>query len=148
VAVQDQDEFSILDGHVFNRKSVRMETKDSVDAHSESWDAIRRTRLAAERTELAWWRTALTSIAVAIAVGRVVPELSGTPTEWPYLVVGVGWALYSVALFGYGSIRSRRVETALDRGEMIQSSRVETRWLMSAGVLLCLATVALIAASD
>ncbi len=114
---------------------------------SEGWDAIRRTRLAAERTELAWWRTALTSIAVAIAVGRVVPELSGTSTEWPYLVVGVGWALYSVALFGYGSIRSRRVETAVDRGEMIQSSRVETRWLAAGGVLLCFATVGLIAAS-
>jgi putative membrane protein len=114
---------------------------------SEGWDAIRRTRLAAERTELAWWRTALTSIAVAIAVGRVVPELSGTTTEWPYIVVGIGWALYSVALFGYGSIRSRRVETAVDLGEMIQSSRVETRWLMSAGVILCLATVGLIAGS-
>jgi inner membrane protein YidH len=123
-----------------------METKDT-QVPNEGWDAIRRTRLAAERTELAWWRTALTSIAVAIAVGRVVPELSGTSTEWPYLVVGVGWALYSVALFGYGSIRSRRVETAVDRGEMIQSSRVETRWLMSAGVTLCLSTVALIATS-
>jgi putative membrane protein len=114
---------------------------------SEGWDAIRRTRLAAERTELAWWRTALTSIAVAIAVGRVVPELSGTSTEWPYLVVGVGWALYSVALFSYGSLRSRRVEAAVDRGEMIQSSRVETRWLAGGGVFLCLATVGLIAAS-
>lgn len=123
-----------------------MNTKGS-EVPSEGWDAIRRTRLAAERTELAWWRTALTSIAVAIAVGRVVPELSDTSTEWPYVVVGVGWALYSVALFGYGSLRSRRVEAAVDRGEMIQSSRVETRWLMSAGVLLCLATVALIAAS-
>jgi putative membrane protein len=114
---------------------------------SEGWDAIRRTRLAAERTELAWWRTALTSIAVAIAVGRVVPELSDTSTEWPYLVVGVGWALYSVALFGYGSLRSRRVEAAVNRGEMIESSRVETRWLMAGGVTLCLATVGLIAAS-
>lgn len=123
-----------------------METEKS-EMPSEGWDAIRRTRLAAERTELAWWRTALTSIAVAIAVGRVVPELSRTSTEWPYLVVGVGWALYSVALFSYGSIRSRRVEIAVDRGEMIQSSRVETRWLMTAGVVLCLATVALIASS-
>jgi putative membrane protein len=114
---------------------------------SEGWDAIRRTRLAAERTELAWWRTALTSIAVAVGVGRVVPELSGTSTEWPYVVVGSGWALYSVALFSFGSIRSRRVERAVDRGEMIQSSRVESRWLMSAGVVLCLATVGLIAAS-
>jgi putative membrane protein len=125
---------------------VDVDTKDS-KVPSEGWDAIRRTRLAAERTELAWWRTALTSIAVAIAVGRVVPELSDSSTEWPYLVVGIGWALYSVALFGYGSLRSRRVETAVDRGEMIQSSRVETRWLMSGGVILCLATVALIAAS-
>ncbi len=123
-----------------------METEKS-KVPSEGWDAIRRTRLAAERTELAWWRTALTSIAVAIAVGRVVPELSGTSTEWPYLVVGVGWALYSVALFGYGSIRSRRVETAVVEGKMIESSRAESRYLMAAGVVLCLATVALIAAS-
>ena len=114
---------------------------------SEGWDAIRRTRLAAERTELAWWRTALTSIAVAIAVGRVVPELSGTSTEWPYLVVGVGWALYSVALFSYGSIRSRRVEAAVAEGRMIESSRAESRWLMAWGVVLCLATVGLIASS-
>jgi putative membrane protein len=123
-----------------------MATKDS-NLPSEGWDAIRRTRLAAERTELAWWRTALTSIAVAVGVGRVVPELSGTTTEWPYVVVGIGWALYSVALFGYGSIRSRRVETAVDEGQMIHSSRVETRWLMVSGVVLSLATVALIAAS-
>lgn len=113
----------------------------------DGWDAIRRTRLAAERTELAWWRTALTSIAVAVGVGRVVPELSGSSTEWPYVVVGIGFALYSVALFAYGSIRSRRVEVALDRGQMIPSSRIETRWLMVGGVILCLATVGLIAAS-
>jgi putative membrane protein len=120
----------------------------AVDTPDEAWDAIRRTRLAAERTELAWWRTALTSIAVAVGVGRVVPELSGTNTQWPYLVVGIGWALYSVALFGYGSVRSRKVERALDTGEMIPSSREETRLLMGSGILLCLATVGLIAASS
>ena len=114
---------------------------------SEPWDAVRRTRLAAERTELAWWRTALTSIAVAVGVGRVVPELSGTTTEWPYVVVGIGWALYSVGLFAYGSIRSRRVERAIDLGEMIPSSRNETQMLTVSGTALCLATVGLIAAS-
>ena len=72
---------------------------------------------------------------------------SGITTEWPYVVVGIGWALYAVALFGYGSVRSRRVEQAIDRGEMIQSSRTETRLLMIFGVILCLATVGLIAAS-
>jgi inner membrane protein YidH len=121
--------------------------EDAQDAHDEGWDAIRRTRLAAERTELAWWRTALTAIAVAVGVGRVVPELSGTTTEWPYAVVGIGWALYSLALFAYGSFRSRRVERALDRGEMIPSSRTEARGLMAGGVALCLATIGLIAAS-
>ena len=114
---------------------------------SEGWDAIRRTRLAAERTELAWWRTALTSLAVAVGVGRVVPELSGTSTEWPYVVVGVGFAVYSVALFSYGSARSREVERAVDEGKMITSSREQSRWLMVSGIVLCVATVALIAAS-
>jgi putative membrane protein len=114
---------------------------------SEGWDAIRRTRLAAERTELAWWRTALTSIAVAVGVGRVVPELSGTTTEWPYVVVGIGFAVYSVALFWYGSIRSREVERAVDKGEMIPSSRDQAHWLMLFGAALCVATVGLIAAS-
>jgi inner membrane protein YidH len=120
---------------------------EPVHPPSEGWDAIRRTRLAAERTELAWWRTALTSIAVAVGVGRVVPELSGTATEWPYVVVGVGFAIYSVALFSYGSARSREVERAVDEGEMITSSRGQARWLMMFGVALCIATVALIAAS-
>lgn len=113
----------------------------------ENWDAIRRTRLAAERTELAWWRTALTAIAVAVGVGRVLPELSKAATEWPYVVVGIGWALYSLALFGYGSVRSRGVERAIAEGRMIESSRVETRWLATGGVVLCLATAALIAAT-
>jgi hypothetical protein len=55
--------------------------------------------------------------------------------------------LYSVGLFVYGSIRSRKVEAALDSGRVIPSSRAETRRLMVLGVILCLATVGLIAAS-
>ncbi len=45
---------------------------------AELADATRRTRLANERTELAWWRTGLTALAVALAIGRVVPELNGS----------------------------------------------------------------------
>jgi hypothetical protein len=37
-------------------------------------------------------------------------------------VVGIGFALYSGALFSYGSIRSREVERSVDHGEMITSS--------------------------
>ena len=42
---------------------------------AEDVDATRRTYLASERTELAWWRTGLTALAVALGVGRVVPGL-------------------------------------------------------------------------
>jgi uncharacterized membrane protein YidH (DUF202 family) len=46
-------------------------------------DATRRTRLANERTYLAWWRTGLTALAVSFGAGRLVPQLSGGP-NWPF----------------------------------------------------------------
>ena len=42
----------------------------------ETKDAARRTRLANERTSLAWWRTGLTSIAVCVGLGRIVPGVT------------------------------------------------------------------------
>jgi len=39
-------------------------------------DATRRTRLANERTYLAWWRTGLTALAVSIGFGKIVPGVS------------------------------------------------------------------------
>ena len=141
------DQLSIPGRHVFNRKIGRHGNRGSQRCPSEGWDAIRRTRLAAERTELAWWRTALTSIAVAIAVGRVVPELSGTQYRVA-LSSSSGSAGRSTRsrCSATARLRSRRVEAASTEGRMIQSSRVESRYLMAGGVSLCLATVALIAA--
>jgi putative membrane protein len=81
-------------------------------AHGQSHRRHRRTRLASERTELAWWRTGLT----ALAVGRVVPELSDSSTRWPYVGVGICFGLYGLAVFAYGSHRRREVERALDEG--------------------------------
>lgn len=46
-------------------------------------DATRRTRLANERTELAWWRTGMTVFALALAVSRVIPDLADTTTAGP-----------------------------------------------------------------
>jgi uncharacterized membrane protein YidH (DUF202 family) len=43
---------------------------------NETRDAARRTRLANERTFLAWWRTGLTALAVCVALGRIVPGVS------------------------------------------------------------------------
>ena len=64
-----------------------------IDGVDEPEDATRRTRLANERTYLAWWRTGLTSLAVGIGAGKIAPELAGG-RRWPYVVVG---AAYSVA---------------------------------------------------
>jgi putative membrane protein len=77
----------------------------------------RRTSLANERTQLAWWRTGLTALAVALAVGRLVPEIGQGHTQWPYTVVGVAFAIYGIALIGYGSVRARAVDDAAARGE-------------------------------
>ena len=48
------------------------------DTHpmSESDDDVtRRTRLAAERTWLAWWRSGIAAATAAVGVGGVVPQL-------------------------------------------------------------------------
>jgi uncharacterized membrane protein YidH (DUF202 family) len=115
-------------------------------ARESDWDPVRRTRLAAERTELAWWRTALTAIAVAVGVGRVVPELNSTSDEWPYVVLGIGFAVYAALLFGYGWHWSRQVEHTIQRGEAIPP-RPGMTLLTGFGVALCLGTIALIAAA-
>jgi putative membrane protein len=78
-------------------------------------DATRRTRLAAERTWLAWWRSGIAASATAVAVGGVVPQLvdgSGTP----FVLLGCGYALLALTLFVGAGVRQRQVESALDRG--------------------------------
>jgi putative membrane protein len=82
----------------------------------EGGDATRRTWLANERTWLAWVRTGLTATAVALAVGKVVPELGDASTTWPYRVLGSGYALLGVALVAYGFIRRDEVDNAIARG--------------------------------
>jgi putative membrane protein len=112
----------------------------------EATDATRRTRLASERTELAWWRTGLTALAVALAVGRVVPELSDSSTRWPYVGVGVCFGLYGLGIFTYGSYRRRAVERALDEGRFPDPSPYAHGALVAGGVILGLLTTALILA--
>jgi len=107
-------------------------------------DATRRTRLANERTELAWWRTGLTALAVALGVGRVVPELNNTAVRWPYVVAGVGFAIWGILAIAYGSRRGARVERVLDRGRFPASEGWMRPALAVGGIALGALTAILI----
>ena len=110
---------------------------------SEEQKATRRTLLAGERTELAWWRTGLAALAVAVGIGRLAPELQESGSTWPYVLVGVGFALYGIALFMQGTIRARQEAGALGGEKPAMTWR--TAALAAAGPVLGLAVVALIA---
>ena len=103
-------------------------------------DATRRTRLASERTYLAWWRSALAAFAVSLGVGKIVPELTAGSAVG-YELVGVGYALLGVAFISYGFARERRQEAALREGRFVEFGRVAAAGFTVAGILLGLATV-------
>lgn len=113
----------------------------------DAGDATRRTRLANERTYLAWWRTGLTAFAVSLGSGKLVPALTDV-SRWPYVVVGVGFALLGVAFVAYGLIRQRAVETAIARGEYVQPDGRLLAGLAGAGVLLGFGLLAIVLAGE
>jgi putative membrane protein len=112
-------------------------------AFDETKDATRRTRLANERTYLAWWRTGLTSIAVCVGLGRIVPGVANV-TKWPYELVGAGYGVLGVAFMVLAHLRVHAVEAAVDRGEF---ARMDSRWtlsLLAAGAALGIGAIVLV----
>lgn len=108
-------------------------------------DTTRRTRLANERTYLAWWRTGLTTFAVGLAAGKLVPELS-SGAAWPFEALGIAFTVTGVLFVGYAYLRQRRVEQALARG---QYAPFETRAALAfaaLGAALGIATIVVILA--
>lgn len=80
-------------------------------------DGVRRAQMAAERTYLAWWRTALATVAMAVAIGRVLPAVLDAGSAWPYLAVGGAWGLLAVAIAAYAPVRQIRLRRAIERGD-------------------------------
>lgn len=107
-------------------------------------DATRRTYLAGERTQLAWWRTGLTALAVALGVGRVVPELSDKGARWPYVIAGVGFALWGIAAIAYGTANREAIDKALREGRFREAPTWPLRTLSVAGIGLGMLTALLI----
>jgi uncharacterized membrane protein YidH (DUF202 family) len=109
----------------------------------EDGDASRRTRLANERTQLAWWRTGLAAVAVGLAIGRLLPELAADAEQWPYVAVGLGFALYGVLLIWYGGVRAAEVDRAVGEGRFAAQAWIGSA-LGATGIALGLATGVLI----
>jgi uncharacterized membrane protein YidH (DUF202 family) len=79
-------------------------------------DTALNVEMAAERTWLAWWRTALVATAGALGVGRLAPRLLHAAPA-PYVVLGCCYALLAGALLVVGLVRHRAIERAVERGE-------------------------------
>ena len=103
--------------------------------------------MAAERTWLAWWRTALAATAGALAVGRFAPQLLGV-ASWPYIALGIGYAVLAIALLLTGAYRQRSLERAAisDSHTPLRSELV--LFFTVGGILLVLATIVLVIAQS
>jgi inner membrane protein YidH len=113
----------------------------------EAGDATRRTRLANERTYLAWWRTGLTAFAVSVGTGKLVPALA-TGATWAYTAIGIGFALIGVFCSGYAFWRYREVDEAVRRGEFAHADERLVAMLSGAGAVLGLLLVVVLLAES
>jgi len=101
--------------------------------------------MAAERTWLAWWRSALAATVGSLGVGRLAPEVLDV-ASWPYVVLGAGYAALAVGLLVVGARRQHDLERALDSDSHAPLSfRLVTVFTVG-GVLLALTTVVLVVA--
>jgi putative membrane protein len=112
----------------------------TADLHQE-----RRTSMAAERTWLAWWRTALGATAGALAVGRFAPKLLEV-AAWPYVVLGCGYAALAIGLAVMGARRQRELERELRTGIHTPLAFSTVVVFTIGGIALSLLTVVLIIA--
>jgi putative membrane protein len=101
--------------------------------------------MAAERTWLAWWRTALAATAGSLGVGRLAPELLGV-TSWPYAVLGMGYAALAVGMLVMGARRQRELSGAVDRDLPAPLSFRVVAVFTLGGVVLALTTMVLVVA--
>jgi inner membrane protein YidH len=117
----------------------------AVQATPAELDQARRTSMAAERTWLAWWRSALAASAGALAVGRLAPDVLHV-APWPYVVLGCAYASLSVGLLVVGRRRQRDLEHALRTGGHIPLGFRTVTVFTVGGIGLAVMTVVLVIA--
>jgi putative membrane protein len=112
-------------------------------SHPEVRDALRRTRLANERTYLAWLRSALTAVAVAIGAGKIVPGVADVES-WPFELLGAGFAVLALVFVVGGLRRFLQVEEALETGSYAPLTGRDALLVGTIATVLALATLALV----
>ena len=105
-----------------------------------------RSHLAGERTLLAWWRSGLAALAVALAVGRVIPALIDASRGW-FVTLGVGFAVLALAFTLYGTSRQWQVNRSIAGGNFRPLDGRVVFLLTGLMALLAVSTVALILAA-
>ena len=101
--------------------------------------------MAAERTWLAWWRTALVTTAAALGVGRLAPRLLHAAPA-PYVVLGACYALLAGALLIVGLVRHRAIERAAQRGERAPLAARTVALFTVGGIVLATVTIVVVLA--
>ncbi len=76
---------------------------------------------------------------MGVGIGRILPDLGHSATNWPYAVLGVGFCAYGLSLIAYGYWRAQRAQPTGSAAEHLGSFA-----LASVGVVLSLATIVLI----
>lgn len=109
-------------------------------------DASRRTYLAEERTLLAWWRSGLAALAVALAVGRLLPALVDADSSMPFVALGAAYAMLGLGMVVFGSVRERIVARAFAEGRFAPLPSGVVLGLTAYLAVLAVATVALVIA--
>ena len=115
-------------------------TQEPADA-----DTTLNVEMAAERTWLAWWRTALVATAGALGVGRLAPRLLHAAPA-PYVVLGCCYALLEGALLVVGLVRHRAIERAVERGEPAPLAARTVALFTVGGLVLAIVTTVVVLA--
>jgi putative membrane protein len=105
--------------------------------------APRRTWLAAERTYLAWLRTGLGALGLALAVGRLLPALIDAD-HTAFGVLGGGYGLLGVFVLALGAYRAQRIRSALTASRPMPADFWEIWALTVFSIVLAVATIALV----
>ncbi|HET6476426.1 MAG TPA: DUF202 domain-containing protein [Thermoleophilia bacterium] len=105
--------------------------------------APRRTWLAAERTYLAWLRTGLGTLGIALAVGRLLPALIDAE-HVAFGLLGVGYGALGVFLLLMSAYRAQRVRAALAAQRPLPTDAWSIWVLTAASLALAAGTIVLV----